>query len=68
MRLCVNPFGDAINETAAAPQTTAEIKPGTRSNEDGLAVLMNWGGFKRETRTRSQRGLCNVGGNVVTWV
>ena len=56
MRLCVNPIGDAIKATAIAQQTTAEIKPGSRGNEDWLAVLINWGGFKRE-REQVRRGI-----------
>jgi len=49
MRLCVSALGDAVNVTAAAQQTNAEIKPRTRGNEDWLAVLMNWGGVKCES-------------------
>lgn len=46
MRLCINALGEAVNATAAAQQTNAEIRPETRGNEDWLAVLMNWGGVK----------------------
>jgi hypothetical protein len=51
MRLCVSAIGEAVNATAAAQPTNAEIRPRTRGNEDCLAVLMNWGGVKCETRT-----------------
>jgi hypothetical protein len=46
IRLCVDAIGEAVNATAAAQQTTANIRAGTRGNEDWLAVLMNWGGIK----------------------
>ena len=46
MRLCVNAIGEAVNATAAAQLTNAVIRPRKRGNEDGLAVLMNWGGVK----------------------
>jgi hypothetical protein len=48
MRLCVSALGEAVSVTATAQQTNAEIRPGTRGNEDWLAVLMNWGGIECE--------------------
>ena len=68
MRLCIIATGAAINATAAAQQMNAEIRPAIRANEDWLAVLMNWGGVKRETANDFAEELCNVRGNVVTWV
>ena len=57
MRLCIDAIGEVVKATAATQQANARIRPGTRSNEDWLAVLMNWGGVKMRNANYFAEGI-----------